>query len=122
MNQIKTEPPGGHWWPGRISAIISAVLTVLACPLLAVTAWAFVSILLSHRPDDRPGYQRDEDYGIGVAIAYMYGVVLLWIAGALLIAAAGLFLRPGLRSHVMYTVFGLMVALPIVEILAVRLK
>ena len=118
------QPPESHakWWPGRTSTIISAALVTLACPFLAFATWGILTALLTHVPVARPGAPKDEDAGLGLAVAYIAGFISLTFAGLLLMSAAGLFLRPGFRGRVIGIIATLIVVLPVGTTLALRIK
>ena len=122
LSEEQQREPAAKWWPGRTSAIISAVLVALACPFLAYATFAFLIVLLTQIPAHKPGEARNEDVGLGIALAYFVGVIALTFGGLLVIGAAGLFLRPGFRGRVMAYIAGLIILLPVAAALALSLK
>lgn len=117
---IDEQPPEStlRWWPGRTSAIISATLVVLACPVLAYAIVFLLGAVFIRIPVGKPGFQRNEDTGLAIAVGYIFGSIALAIAGVLLMGAAGLYLRPGFRGRAMLIIAGLIVLLPVVAVLA----
>jgi hypothetical protein len=111
-------------WLHRASTVLSGVLVVLAVPMVVLSIYALGSVLVS-LPCDRAGHVGESDYcedvGIGAGIGSVVGTTALVIGGSLLIGAAGLLLRPGLRGRVMLVIGSLVVGSPVVFFLALEL-
>lgn len=107
MSDTSADAPTPRWWPGRTSAIISAVLAAWALPFLAITIWVLFEVLLSSPCDPSTKLGSDPCYGenLGNGYGFLLGIITLFVGGSLMIAAAGLFLRPGLRARVMRAIF-----------------